>query len=102
MEKLTGRHWPGFSQSKMNKEIKKELIRILKPRLERFGIGAKELTPGFDLVKSGFVNSLEFVEIITRLEKRFQVEVDFEKAIDTGDFGTFGGVVRTIENHLNE
>ena len=86
----------------MNNEIRQQLINHLRPRLERFGIAEGELTAGFDLVKSGFVNSLEFVELVTGLEKHFGIEVDFESAIDKGDFTTFGGLARTIEKHLNE
>jgi acyl carrier protein len=85
----------------MNVEIRDELIRMLRPRMERFGVREHELTSGFDLVKSGFVNSLEFVELVTGIEKRFHLEIDFEKALDSGEFTTFGGVIRAIEKHLN-
>ena len=74
---------------------------MIKPKLERLGISENELTSGFDLVKSGFVNSLEFVELITRMEKHFKIELDFESALELGDFTTFSGLVRTFEKKLN-
>jgi acyl carrier protein len=85
----------------MNNEIRQQLISHLHTKLERFGIGEGELTTGFDLVKSGLVNSLEFVELVTGLEKHFGIEVDFEAALDAGDFTTFGGLANTLEKYLN-
>jgi acyl carrier protein len=85
----------------MNKDIKEQVVMLLKPKLERLGINERELTSGFDLVKSGFVNSLEFVEIVTQIEKHFDIEVDFDKALDSNDFTTFGGLIGTLENFFN-
>jgi len=82
----------------MNEEIRRQLTDHLQPRLERYGITPGELTGHFDLVKSGLVNSLEFVELITAMEKRLGIEVDFDAALDAGDFTTFGGLIRTLEN----
>ena len=85
----------------MDKNIREQLLTILKPKFERLGISEKEMTPGFDLVKSGFVNSLEFVELVTRLEKHFRIEVDFDQALGAKDFTTFGGLVDTIEKQMH-
>ncbi len=85
----------------MDKIVRAQLIELLRPKLERFSINEKELTDGFDLVKSGFVNSMEFVELITGLEKHFHIEIDFEEALESKDFTTFGGLMRTIEEQRN-
>lgn len=85
----------------MNSEIRQQLVSHLHNKLDRFGIGESELTADFDLVKSGLVNSLEFVELVTGLEKHFGIEVDFEAALDAGGFTTFGGLANTLEKHLN-
>jgi acyl carrier protein len=85
----------------MNKEIKVQVVSLLLPKLERLGIEKKELTAGFDLVRSGFVNSLEFVELVTRLEKHFNIELDFENALESTDFTTLGGLIKTLEKQLN-
>ena len=85
----------------MNKEIREQLISILRPKLQRLGISEKELTSGFDLVRSGFVNSLEFVELVTRLEKQFSIEIDFDKALENKDFTTFGGLINTLEKQIH-
>lgn len=85
----------------MHKEIQSRLIQLLQPKLERFQISESELTAGFDLVKSGFVNSLEFVELVTGLEKHFGIEISFEDALEKGDFTTFGGLLRTIEKYYH-
>ena len=101
MERLTRRHWRLFSTIKMNKAIKEQVVFLLKPKLERLGIEERELTTGFDLVKSGFVNSLEFVELVTQMEKHFGIEIDFDKELESSDFTTFGGVIKTLDNYLN-
>lgn len=85
----------------MNDTVTQPLLMLLRPRLELFGISDSELDSGFDMVKSGLLNSLEFVELVTGLEKRFGIEVDFEAALDKGDFTTVGGLVRTIQTHLH-
>lgn len=85
----------------MNKDIKNHLTEYLQEKLHRFGIKPNELTAGFDLVRSGFVNSLEFVELVTRLEKHYHIEIDFEKALESDGFTTFGGLVDTIEKQIN-
>lgn len=85
----------------MNRQIREQLISMLQPRLQRHGISENELTPGFDLVKSGFVNSLEFVELITRLEKHYHVEIDFDAALESKDFTTFGGLIGTLEKQMH-
>ena len=80
----------------METEIRRQLMDLLKDKMQRLDIREKELVPDFDLVKSGFVNSLEFVELVASLEKLYQVEVDFEETFAKGDLTTVGGLIRTI------
>jgi acyl carrier protein len=70
---------------------------LLAAKLRRFGIGREEIDDRFDLVKSGLLNSLEFVEVLSALEKRLGVEIDFESALADKDFTTVNGVVRNID-----
>ena len=76
------------------REILKELLA---DKLERYGIGESELNDRFDLVRSGLLNSLEFVEVISMLEKRLEREIDYEHAISREDFTTIKGVIRNFE-----
>ena len=81
----------------MESEIKKSLMRLLGDKLNRVGIAENELGDRFDLVKSGLVNSLEFVDMVATLEKEWHCEIDFEAALDIGDLTTLGGLVKTFE-----
>jgi acyl carrier protein len=85
----------------MNNEIRKQLLGLLQERLERIGIRESEPGAQFDLVKTGLLNSLEFVDLVATLEKMNGIEIDFEKALAAGDFTTIGGIVRTFSNINN-
>jgi acyl carrier protein len=80
----------------MEYDIRKSLVRILSPKLERLGISNDELGNHFDLVKSGLVNSLEFVDMVATLEKEYHCEVDFEKGLAEGDLTTIGGLIKYL------
>lgn len=82
----------------MDKALKNSLMRLLADKLKRIGIGENELGGKFDLVKSGLVNSLEFVDIVASLEKEFKCEIDFESAIERGELTTLAGLINTFEN----
>jgi acyl carrier protein len=82
----------------MDKALKDSLMRLLADKLKRVGIEENELGGKFDLVKSGLVNSLEFVDIVASLEKEFHCEIDFESALEGGELTTLAGLIKTFEN----
>jgi acyl carrier protein len=82
----------------MDNEIRKQVIELLRQKLQRIGIRESELGTDFDLVKSGLLNSLEFVDMVASLERIFRHEIDFEQALDSGELTTFGGLVRAFMN----
>jgi acyl carrier protein len=77
--------------------VKIRLLERLASRLELFDISSSEISDDFDLVQSGLVNSMEFVELVAGLEEDFGVEIDYEKALEKDDFTTVGGIVRNFE-----
>ncbi len=81
----------------MENNTRKILFDLLAGKLERFSIRPDELKGHFDLVKSGLVNSLEFVEIVSAFEKAANCEIDFESAIEKGDLTTIEGLMNAIE-----
>lgn len=81
----------------MGSDLRKQLMELLKDKLQRIGIKENELGGSFDLVKSGLLNSLEFVDIIASLEKIYEVEIDFEQALDKGGLTTLGGIISAFE-----
>lgn len=82
----------------MDSEIKKQVMELIRDKLQRIGIRESELAESFDLVKSGLLNSLEFVDMVASMEKTRQYEIDFEEALDSGEFTTLGGLIRSFEN----
>lgn len=82
-------------------ELREELLAILESRLERFGITKDEIRDDFDLVRSGLVSSLEFVEVMAEMERRRGVEIDYEKAIAEKDFTSVSGMVRIFQSYTD-
>ena len=82
----------------MESEIRKQMMVFVHDKLERLAIRESELGDSFDLVKSGLLNSLEFVDLVASLEKINHLEINFEEALDSGDFTTVGGLIRAFEN----
>ena len=71
---------------------------IIRDKLTRLNISENELRDSFDLVKSGLLNSLEFVDMVASLEKIFDVEIDFEEGLVSGELTTMGGITKAFMN----
>ncbi|MCU0370800.1 MAG: hypothetical protein MUC31_05250 [Bacteroidales bacterium] len=84
----------------MESKIRDQMMALLDEKLQRLAIRESEITGDFDLVKSGFLNSLEFVDMVATLEKMNQVEIDFEAGLNSGDFTTVSGLIRTFSGKL--
>jgi acyl carrier protein len=82
----------------MENELRKQLMLILRDKLTRLDIRETELGDAFDLVKSGLLNSLEFVDMVAKLEKSFDIEIDFEEGLATGALTTVGGITKAFLN----
>ncbi len=82
----------------MENEIRDKLMNLLNDKLQRLAIRESELGNGFDLVKSGLLNSLEFVDLVASMEKIFDLEIDFEEGLNTGELTTVGGITRAFMN----
>ena len=85
----------------MANDIRHILLATLSTKLSRIGIDPGGLGDDFDLVRSGLVNSLEFVDLVASLEKEFHCEIDFEEGLEKGSLTTIGGLVRSIEDQRN-
>jgi len=82
----------------MELETRKQVMELIRDKLKRLDIRESELGEGFDLVKSGLLNSLEFVDLVASLEKINDHEIDFETALESGEFTTVGGLIRAFKN----
>jgi acyl carrier protein len=82
----------------MDSIIRKMVMELIRDKLQRIGIRESELGESFDLVKSGLLNSLEFVDIVASMEKIYDIEIDFEKGLESGKLTTLGGLIQAFEN----
>lgn len=74
-------------------ELLKRLRERLLARAERLGLRADELHGSLDLVRSGLLDSLGFVDLITELEQELGSEVDLAAAFDKPGATTIDGVI---------
>jgi acyl carrier protein len=80
----------------MENDTRKQVIELLQDKLQRLSIKENEIGNNFDLVKTGLLNSLEFVDMVASLEKLNNIEIDFEKALVSGEFTTIGGLIKAF------
>jgi acyl carrier protein len=80
----------------MEIEVRKQVMDLIRDKLVRLAVDEDEIGNSFDLVKSGLLNSLEFVDLVASLEKLNKVEIDFEEALILGDFTTISGLIRSF------
>jgi len=79
-------------------EIRDTIIELITEKLVIFNIGKEEVKEDFDMVKSGLLDSMSFIDLVAELEDRFAVEVDFEVAGESEDFTKVGGLIQLIKD----
>ena len=67
----------------MAENLRATIAERLAQRLTRLGLSASDLTDELDLVRSGILDSLGFVDLIADLESRTGKQVDLEQALRT-------------------
>jgi acyl carrier protein len=83
-------------------EVKSILMDHLDGRLRLFGISPAELDGDFDLVRSGLLDSMAFVDLVGALEEKLGVQIDFEKVMEDERFTTVSGLLGLFIFNLNE
>ncbi len=79
-------------------ELLKRLRERLVVRAERLGLRSDELDGSLDLVRTGLLDSLGFVDLITELEQEMGCEVDLATAFDKPGATTLDGVIDLFVN----
>lgn len=77
-------------------EVREFVISRLKEKLILFDISGDELKDSFDLVRSGLLDSMAFVDLVAGLEEKYELEIDFEKAAASDNFTQLGGLMDII------
>ena len=78
-----------------DKEIKTFILRFLEKRAQRLGIKEKFLLNDFELIKSGLLDSMSFLDLIAALEDRFKVQIDFDDK-SPAEFTTLVGLTKLV------
>ena len=86
----------------MSDNIKALVMEAMVPRMKQLEIREKEINGSFDLVRTGFVNSMEFVELLAGMEKMLNVEIDYEKALEDEEFTSVDGIIRAFNQIIDE
>lgn len=84
-------------------EIKEYMISCLKDKYEA-DITNKENIDDMDLLGSGVISSLGYIELITGIEDHFKIEIDFDE-VDPAEYSTLSGLVSLAakaRENLNE
>jgi acyl carrier protein len=74
-------------------ELKAAMMDVLLPRAARLGMGHTDLVDDLDLLRSGLLDSLGFVDLVVEMEKRSGREVDLMAAMERPGGSTLGGLV---------
>jgi acyl carrier protein len=75
-----------------NKQLQALIVEHLVDRLVRLGVHERELDRNFDLVRSGLLDSLGFIDLVAALEQATGRQVDLEKALESSDATTMNGI----------
>jgi acyl carrier protein len=74
-------------------ELRALVVQRLADRLRRLGLDESDLADDLDLVRSGVLDSLGFVDLITDLERTTGRTIDLEEALGKGGATRFGAVI---------
>ena len=75
----------------------KEVCAWAQDRCEEAGIDGVEITPDTDLLDSGVLDSLGFIELIVFIEESMGIELDLLE-LDTDDFSRVQGLCEFASN----
>ncbi|HOY30406.1 MAG TPA: acyl carrier protein [Bacteroidales bacterium] len=78
------------------KEVFDCIIVQLSDKLKRSGLSANDITPQFNLTKTGLLDSLSFVNLVAFLEHKYDMEVNYEEAFLDPDFTSISGLTGVI------
>ena len=73
------------------------LAERLAKRLDRLGLRPSDLTDDLDLVRSGVLDSLGFVDLIADLETATGERIDLERALEHRNATTVAGIMAIFD-----
>jgi acyl carrier protein len=83
-------------------DVKRFLLDHFAPTIAANGLDATQLGDDFDLFEAGVVDSLGVIEMISAVEKRFNITIDFE-TMDPAELTVLGPFSRFVaENAVSK
>ena len=80
-------------------KVSQFLAGVNQEKLARMGIAPGEFQGEFDLIDSGLLNSMSFLELLEKIERHFAIEIDFQD-YDPADFTKVGGLVDVVARSM--
>lgn len=86
------------SQTRASNDVapRRLVIELLEPALARAGVDAQNVDDSFNVIDSGVVDSLEFLDLLARLERHTGAHFELYDA-DPDVLTTIGGLVALVE-----
>jgi acyl carrier protein len=81
--------------SELAARIKTFVLEVLGPRAETMGISREELAGDFNLMQSGLLDSMGFVDLVAQVENEFDVQMDLMD-LDPSQFTSLSGFVSRV------
>jgi acyl carrier protein len=63
-------------------DVKSAILKLLNTNLIKFGIEPEEVSNDIDLLQSGIIDSLGFLDLIESLEEDHDLSIDLSKMLD--------------------
>jgi len=76
-------------------EIKKIIIDFISDDVRRSGMKIEDIQDDFDLLQSGLIDSFKFIDLISLVEEKSDIEIDLAE-LDAEGFATISGLINSI------
>lgn len=87
----------GLPTTAFSQEVRVLVLSELAEPLEALGLSPDQVPDDFDLLLGGAIDSLGLLELITAVEERFGIEVDFE-GLGADELTVLGPFCRYVES----
>ena len=74
--------------------VREKIVIFLQEKMTRLNVSSTEIDDNFNLIHSGLIDSLDFIQLITMLEQEFNKEISFDD--DISNYYTMSGLIKAI------
>ena len=80
-------------------KVRKYVLELNAEKLATMDVRIEDCDSEFDLIDSGLLNSMSFLELLEKIERRFSIELDFLD-YDPAEFTCLGGLVDVVSRSM--